>query len=44
MSTLLFSGATLLATPFDPVSGLLTTNTSDVYLPAAYNYVVDDSG
>ena len=27
VASLLFSGSTLLAIPFDPVSGLLTTNT-----------------
>ena len=44
VQTLLFSGATLLAIPFDPDTGLLTTNTSDVYLPSPYYYAVDGAG
>ena len=44
VSTLLFSGATLLAIAFNSTTGLLTTNTSDVYLPAPYYYAQDSAG
>ena len=44
VSTLLLSSATLLAIPFDPVSGLLTTNTSDIYLPPPTSTSTDTNG
>ena len=44
VATLLLAGNTLLAIPYDPISGLLTTNTSDVYLPGPTSFIVDASG
>lgn len=44
VATLLLSPAILLAIAFNPVTGLLATNTSDIYLPPPTNYTTDASG
>lgn len=44
VATLLLSPDTLLAIAYDPVTGLLASNTSDIYLPAPTSYTTDASG
>ena len=44
VATILLSPADLLAISFNPATGLLSTNTSDIYFPPPISYTTDASG
>ena len=44
VATLLLSSADLLAISFNPANSLLSTNTSDIYLPTPTSYTTDSNG
>ena len=44
VTTLLLSDVTLLAISYDSATGLLSTNTSDIYLRPPSSHIIDESG